>query len=135
MGGTGQVDALTASLITHTVREPLQLWNFGHVVDRVGALRGRVVGRGDRGRTRRPDPRDGGLRRPGGGGLRPAPRRHQHLGRRGVRASPPLLLGLFMVVSGWAVLKVSVKAIWTTVILLPTLWVGAIPGAPQRRAA
>jgi hypothetical protein len=45
------------------------------------------------------------------------------------------LLALFMVVSGWAVLKVSVKAIWTTVILLPTLWLGAIPGAPQRRAA
>ena len=31
--------------------------------------------------------------------------------------------------------KVSVKAIWTTVILLPSLWLGAIPGAPQRRAA
>jgi hypothetical protein len=45
------------------------------------------------------------------------------------------LLAVFMVVSGWAVLKVSVKAIWTTVILLPTLWLGAIPGAPQRRAA
>ncbi len=45
------------------------------------------------------------------------------------------LLGLFMVASGWAVLKVSVKAVWTTVILLPTLWLGAIPGAPQRRAA
>jgi hypothetical protein len=32
------------------------------------------------------------------------------------------------------VLKVSVNAVWTTVILLPTLWLGAIPGAPQRRA-
>jgi hypothetical protein len=31
-----QVGSLTASLITHAVREPLQLWNFGHVVDRVG---------------------------------------------------------------------------------------------------
>jgi hypothetical protein len=37
-------------------------------------------------------------------------------------------------VSGWAVLRVSLMAIWTTVILLPTLWLGAIPGAPQRRA-
>ena len=36
VGSGGQVDALTASLITHTVREPLQLWNFGQVVDRVG---------------------------------------------------------------------------------------------------
>jgi hypothetical protein len=35
-GAGGQIDTLTASLITHTVREPLQLWNFGHVVDRVG---------------------------------------------------------------------------------------------------
>jgi hypothetical protein len=39
-----------------------------------------------------------------------------------------------MVVSEWAVLRVSVMAIWTTVIVLPTLWLGAIPGAPQRRA-
>ena len=45
------------------------------------------------------------------------------------------LLAVFMVISGWAVLRVSVKAIWTTVILLPSLWLGAIPGAPQRRAA
>jgi hypothetical protein len=45
------------------------------------------------------------------------------------------LLGWFMIVSGWAVLRVSVMAIWTTVIVLPTLWLGAIPGAPQRRAA
>ena len=45
------------------------------------------------------------------------------------------LLAWFMIVSGWAVLRVSVMAIWTTVILLPTLWLGAIPGAPQRRAA
>ena len=45
------------------------------------------------------------------------------------------LLAWFMVVSGWAVLRVSVMAIWTTVILLPTLWLGAIPGVAQRRAA
>jgi hypothetical protein len=45
-----------------------------------------------------------------------------------------LLLAVFMVASGWAVLKVSVKAVWTTVILLPTLWLGAIPGTPHRRA-
>src|SRR6202171_2124204 len=36
VGAGGQVDSLTASLITNTVREPLQLWNFGHVVDRIG---------------------------------------------------------------------------------------------------
>jgi hypothetical protein len=38
--GGSQVDTLTASLITHTVREPLQLWNFGHVVDGVGSCDG-----------------------------------------------------------------------------------------------
>src|SRR5690242_17079372 len=36
LAGTSQVETLTASLITRVVREPLQLWNFGHVVDRVG---------------------------------------------------------------------------------------------------
>jgi len=45
-----------------------------------------------------------------------------------------LLLGAFMAVSGWAVLKVSVHAIWTTAILLPALWLGSVPGAPRRRA-
>ena len=133
--GTGQVDTLTASLITHIVREPLQLWNFGHVVDRVGGCGAAWSAAVTPRRVRRPDPRDGRLRRPRRRRLRPAPRRHQHLGRIRCSSLPPLLLAWFMVVSGWAVLRVSVMAIWTTVILLPTLWLGAIPGAPQRRAA
>ena len=78
---SGQVDTLTASLITRTVREPLQLWNFGHVVDRVGgcgAAWSAAVGRGES---------DGPIRAMAACGdrarrrLRPAPRRHQHLGR------------------------------------------------------
>ncbi|KPN49772.1 hypothetical protein AN933_21720, partial [Mycobacterium intracellulare subsp. chimaera] len=35
-GFNGQLDALTSNLITHVVREPLEVFNFGHVVDRVG---------------------------------------------------------------------------------------------------
>jgi hypothetical protein len=131
--GGGEVSALTASLITHTVREPLQLWNFGHVVDRVGgcaaawsaAVRGGVP--------------DGPITAMAGCGDRAAVAYAQHLDGTNVWIGmvfvlSALLLGAFMVVSGWAVLKVSVKAIWTTVILLPTLWLGAVPGAPQRRA-
>jgi len=131
--GAGEVSALTASLITHTVREPLQLWNFGHVVDRVGgcaaawsaAVRGGVP--------------DGPITAMAACGDRAAVAYAQHLDGTNVWIGmvfvlAALLLAAFMVVSGWAVLKVSVKAIWTTVILLPTLWLGAVPGAPQRRA-
>ena len=129
----GQVSALTASLITHTVREPLQLWNFGHVVDRVdgcgaawsAAVRGGVP--------------DGPITAMATCGDRAAVTYARHLDGTNVWIGmvfvlAALLLAAFMVVSGWAVLKVSVKAIWTTVILLPTLWLGAVPGAPQRRA-
>ena len=131
--GGSQMDTLTASLITHTVREPLQLWNFGHVVDRVGgcgaawsaAVRGGVP--------------DGPISAMAACGDRGAVAYAQHLDGTNewiglVFVAAALLLALFMVTSGWAVLKVSVNAVWTTVILLPTLWLGAIPGAPQRRA-
>ena len=98
-------------------------------------LRGGVVGRGER--AGRPD---GPIQAMAACGDRAAVAYAQHLDGTNiwvglVFVAAAALLGLFMVVSGWAVLKVSVKAIWTTVILLPTLWLGAIPGAPQRRAA
>jgi hypothetical protein len=133
-GGAGQVDTLTACLITHTVREPLQLWNFGHVVDRVGgcgAAWSAAVGRGAA---------DGPIRAMTACGDRAAVTYAQHLDGTNIWVglifvAAAGLLALFMVLSGWAVLKVSVKAIWTTVIVLPSLWLGAIPGAPQRRAA
>jgi hypothetical protein len=132
-GGAGQVDSLTASLITHTVREPLQLWNFGHVVDRVGGCGAAWSAAVHRGAP------DGPIRAVQACGDRAAVAYAQHLDGTNVWVgavfvAAAVLLGFFMVVSGWAVLKVSVKAIWTTVILLPTLWLGAIPGAPQRRA-
>jgi hypothetical protein len=131
--GGSQVDTLTASLITHTVREPLQLWNFGHVVDRVGGC-GSAWSAAVRGGAP-----DGPITAMAACGDRGAVAYAQHLDGTNewiglVFVAAALLLALFMVTSGWAVLKVSVNAVWTTVILLPTLWLGAIPGAPQRRA-
>jgi hypothetical protein len=132
-GFTGQLESLTGSLITHTVREPLQLWNFGHVVDRVGgcgpawsaAVRSGVS--------------DAPIRAMGRCGDRAALAYAEHLDGTNiwvgtVFVAAALLLGAFMAASGWAVLKVSVQAIWTTAILLPALWLGAVPGAPRRRA-
>ena len=131
--GGSQVDTLTASLITHTVREPLQLWNFGHVVDRVGGC-GAAWSAAVRGGAP-----DGPITAMAACGDRGAVAYAQHLDGTNewiglVFVAAALLLAVFMVTSGWAVLKVSVNAVWTTVILLPTLWLGAIPGAPQRRA-
>jgi hypothetical protein len=131
--GAGQVDTLTASLITHTVREPLQLWNFGHVVDRVGGCGAAWSAAVSRGAP------DGPIRAMTTCGDRAAVAFAQRLDGTNIWVGlvfvvAAALLGWFMVASGWAVLKVSVKAVWTTVILLPTLWLGAIPGAPQRRA-
>jgi hypothetical protein len=132
--GVPQVDTLTASLITHTVREPLQLWNFGHVVDRVGGCGAAWSAAVSRGFGNGPI---GAMTACGDRAAVAFARRldgtNIWVGLVFVAAAG--LLAVFMVVSGWAVLKVSVRAIWTTVILLPTLWLGAIPGAPQRRAA
>jgi hypothetical protein len=133
-GSGGQVDTLTASLITHTVREPLQLWNFGHVVDRVGGCGAAWSAAVSHNFA------DGPIGAMRACGDRAAVAYAGHLDGTNVWVGFVLvaaagLLAWFMVVSGWAVLRASVKAIWTTVILLPTLWLGAIPGAPQRRAA
>lgn len=130
VGSGGQVDALTASLITHTVREPLQLWNFGQVVDRVGGCGAAWSAAVNRGAP------DGPIRAMQSCGNTAAVSYAQHLDGTNIWVGlvfvvVALLVGAFMVLSGWAVLKVSVKAIYTTVILLPTLWLGAIPGAPS----
>lgn len=134
LAGTSQVDTLTSSLITHTVREPLQLWNFGHVVDRVGGCGAAWSAAVTRGES------DGPIRAMAACGDRAAVAYAQHLDGTNIWVGcvfifAATLLAWFMIVSGWAVLRVSVMAIWTTVIILPTLWLGAIPGAPQRRAA
>ncbi|MDA2893384.1 hypothetical protein PDG61_20890 [Mycolicibacterium sp. BiH015] len=130
---TGQVDTLTASLITHTVREPLQLWNFGHVVDQVGGC-----GPAWSASLRSGDP-NAPIRAMAACGDQAAVSYASHVDATNawvglILIAAASLLAMFMVASGWAVLRVSVKAIWTTVILLPTLWLGAVPGAPQRRA-
>jgi hypothetical protein len=134
LAGTGQVDTLTASLITRVVREPLQLWNFGHVVDRVGDCGTAWSAAVTRGES------DGPIRAMAACGDRAAVAYAQHLDGTNIWVGSVFilaaaLLAWFMIVSGWAVLRVSVMAIWTTVIILPILWLGAIPGAPQRRAA
>jgi hypothetical protein len=132
-GMGGQVQSLTASLITHTVREPLQLWNFGHVVDHVGGC-GQAWSAAVRSAVS-----DAPIRAMGRCGDRSALAYAQHLDGTNIWVGvvfvvAALLLGGFMAVSGWAVLRVSVQAIWTTAILLPALWLGAIPGAARRRA-
>ena len=132
-GVGGQVQSLTASLITHTVREPLQLWNFGHVVDGVGGCGPAWSSAVRSGMAEAP------IRAMQLCGDRGALSYARHLDGANIWVGAvfvvaALLLGGFMAVSGWAVLKVSVQAIWTTVILLPALWLGGIPGAPQRRA-
>ena len=132
-GLPGQVESLTGSLITHTVREPLQLWNFGHVVDRVGGCGPAWSAAVRSGVSEAP------IRAMGRCGDRAALAYAQHLDGANIWVGAvfvvaALLLGAFMTVSGWAVLKVSVQAIWTTAILLPALWLGAVPGAPRRRA-
>ena len=123
--------ALTASLITHTVREPLQLWNFGHVVDRVGgcgaawsaAVRSGVS--------------DGPIRAMGRCGDRAAVAYAQHLDGTNIWVGAVFVARrgccwrVFMVVSGWAVLQVSVQAIWTTVDPAAR----AVAGRDPRRAA
>jgi hypothetical protein len=133
-GGAGSVDTLTASLITHTVREPLQLWNFGHVVDKVGGC-GRAWSAAVRAGAG-----DGPVRAMAACGDRAAVAYAGHLDGSNAWAGLlfvgcALLLAAFMLAAGWAVLRVSVQAVWTTVILLPSLWLGAVPGVPQRRAA
>jgi hypothetical protein len=132
-GLPGQVESLTGSLITHTVREPLQLWNFGHVVDRVGGCGPAWSAAVRSGAS------DAPIRAMGRCGDRAALAYAEHLDGTNiwvgaVFVAAALLLGCFMAASGWAVLKVSVQAIWTTAILLPALWLGAIPGAPRDRA-
>jgi hypothetical protein len=131
--GDDGIGSLTASLITHTVREPLQLWNFGHVVDRVGGCGGAWS------EAVRAGMPDGPITAMRSCGDQSAVAHALMLDGTNIWVGAVLvfasaLLAVFMVGSGWAVLKVSVKAIWTTVILLPALWLGAVPGAPQRRA-
>ncbi|MCC9184373.1 hypothetical protein [Mycolicibacterium mageritense] len=128
------VDFLTASMITKTVREPLQLWNFGQVVDNFGNCAGLYSGA-----LRSGDPQ-GPIRAMKTCGNHDAVAYAQQLDGSNIwiglgLIATALMLFVFVAASGWAVLKVSVRAIWTVVIIVPTLWAASVPGAwPRARA-
>jgi hypothetical protein len=132
-GFTGQVDTLTSSLVTHVGREPLEVFNFGHVVDRVGGC-GSAYSQALL--TGAPDGPIKALARCGDAA---AVQYAQNLDGTNVfpgliLCAAALLFGWFMVSSGASVFMVSVKAIYTTCKLLPALFAGGISGAAQQHA-
>jgi len=141
-GFTGQVDTLTSSLITRVVREPLQVFNFGHVVDRVGgcaaqysaALQHQTL------TAALPGGSDGPVNAMARCGDLAAVRYAENLDGTNVFVGLVLvaaaaLFGWFMVSAGASVFMVSVKAIYTTAKLLPSVFAGGISGAAQQHAA
>jgi hypothetical protein len=132
-GLDGQVDTLTASLITHAVREPLQVFNFGHVVDQVPAC---STGWSLAVRAGASDGPITAMARCGDGA---AVRYAQHLDGTNVwtgavLAAAAVAFAWFMVSAGASVFMASLRALYTTVKLLPSLAAGAISGAPQSHA-
>jgi hypothetical protein len=140
-GFTGQVDTLTSSLITHVVREPLQVFNFGHVVDRVGscapqysaALRHGATAASLQGTS------DGPVKAMARCGDLAAVHYAQNLDGTNVFIGAVLVLaavlfGWFMISAGASVFMVSVKAIYTTAKLLPSVLAGGVSGAAQHHA-
>ncbi|MBP1823180.1 hypothetical protein [Mycobacterium sp. OAE908] len=132
-GFTGQVDTLTAGLITHAVREPLQVFNFGHVVDRVGGCGAQWSAAVRAGAS------DGPITAMARCGDGAAVRYAQHLDGTNVWTGlvlvvAALLFGWFMVSAGASVFMASLRALYTTVKLVPSLLAGAISGPPQRHA-
>ncbi|WP_431241045.1 hypothetical protein ACQ86B_28505 (plasmid) [Mycolicibacterium aichiense] len=132
-GFTGQIDTLTSSLITHVVREPLEVFNFGHVVDNVGGCAAMVSAAWKQGAT------DGPITALARCGDTAAVHYAQHLDGTNVVGGAILvvttfLFGWFMVSSGASVFMVSVKAIYTTAKLLPTVFAGGIDGAAREHA-
>ena len=132
-GFTGQLDTLTANLATHAVREPLQLFNFGHVIDRVGGCGAQWSSAVRQGAS------DGPIQAMARCGDAAAVRYAQHLDGTNVvtglvLAVVALLFGWFMVSAGASVFMASLRALYTTVKLLPSLFAGAISGAPQNHA-
>ncbi|SBS77458.1 conserved membrane hypothetical protein [uncultured Mycobacterium sp.] len=132
-GFTGQVDMLTSSLITHVVREPLEVFNFGHVVDRVGGCGAAVSAAWQQGAS------DGPIKALAQCGDTAAVNYAQHLDGTNVVGGFILLLsaflfGWFMVSAGASVFMVSVKALYTTAKLLPSVLAGGIDGAAREHA-
>ena len=132
-GFTGQVDTLTSSLITHAVREPLQIFNFGHVIDRVGGCGAQWSAAVQQGVS------DAPIQAMARCGDTAAVRYAQHLDGTNVwtglvLAVVALLFGWFMVSAGASVFMASLRALYTTVKLVPSLFAGAIAGPAQDHA-
>lgn len=132
-GFTGQVDTLTASLVTHTIREPLQVYNFGHVVDRVGNCGELVSAAYMRGAS------DGPIKALAQCGDTAAVAYAHSLGGSDVLGGAVLavssfLFTWFMCSAGFSVFKVSLRAIYTCAKLVPSVLAGGIAGAAQQHA-
>jgi hypothetical protein len=132
-GFTGQLDTLSSSLITHVVREPLELFNFGHVVDQVGSCRGAYSAALLQGLP------DGPVKAMGRCGDIAAVRYAQDLDGSNIVVgaallTAALLFGWFVVSAGASVFMVSVKAMYTTAKVLPSVYAGAISGSAQQHA-
>jgi hypothetical protein len=132
-GFTGQVDTLSSSLITHVVREPLELFNFGQVVDQVGSCRGAYSAALLHGLP------DGPVKAMQSCGDIAAVRYAQDLDGSNIFVGAALLIaallfGWFMVSAGASVFMVSVKAMYTTAKVLPSVYAGGISGGAQEHA-
>ena len=132
-GFTGQLDTLSSSLITHVVREPLELFNFGHVVDQVGSCRGAYSAALLHGLP------DGPVKAMARCGDIAAVRYAQDLDGSNIVVgaallTAALLFGWFIMSAGASVFMVSVKAMYTTAKVLPSVYAGAISGSAQQHA-
>jgi hypothetical protein len=132
-GFTGQVDTLSSSLITHVVREPLEVFNFGHVVDNAGACGAQYSQALLQGAS------DGPVKAMARCGDAAAVHYAQNLDATNVFVGlllmgTAVLFGWFMISSGASVFMVSVRAIYTTAKLLPSVFVGGISGPAQEHA-
>lgn len=132
-GFTGQVDTLTSSLITHVGREPLEVFNFGHVIDTKPGCAAQYSAALQQGIS------DGPIKAMGRCGDLAAVHYAQNLDATNTFSGAILVLtavlfGWFMISSGASVFKVSLKAMYTTAKLLPSVFAGGISGAAQEHA-
>ncbi len=132
-GFSGQLDTLTAGLITRVVREPLEVFNFGHVVDRVGGC-----GAAYSAALTHPVP-GGPVAAMARCGDTAAVRYADQLGAGDlfgglVLIGAAMLFGWFMVSAGASVLMVSVKALYTTATVLPAVLVGTMSAGAAEHA-
>ncbi|EFG78680.1 hypothetical protein HMPREF0591_1411 [Mycobacterium parascrofulaceum ATCC BAA-614] len=132
-GFTGQVDTLTSSLITHAGREPLEVFNFGHVIDTKPGCAAQYTAALQQGVA------DGPIKAMARCGDFNAVHYAQNLDATNtfggaVLVLAAILFGWFMISAGASVFTVSVKAMYTTAKLLPSVFAGGISGAAQEHA-